>query len=576
MSSYRPRHLRSSEGGGAGTAIAPRRLRGPRPAQMQKPAMAARPATDVVENSLVTPAVEPAQESPSRGVLRGLSWGTVGQVASVAVSLGLTPFLLARLGASAYGVVALTASLMGLLSNVDAGINPSCDRYLPVFFGAGDRRRMASFLLTAVVLLGLVQALVAGTVALLAPTVVGILHGPGFDPAQAVWYLRAFMVLVVVSAWQGLLVKVLRAEGRWRYLNIVGTGAALAYAVVAATLVGLGWGLRGVFVAAAVQQAVAVIGFGIPALKILELRGCRPFGRQDVGAIVHFGLRAQVAELASSVGYELNTLTVAALFPVSDVAFFTIGSNFSAALVSLPVNAVTPMSTALGRAFGSGSLARTVEEFKSLQTRWLQAVAAFPLVGAIAAYYGVSAWLGPHDHLAAEVAVVLLVGQWVTIMCVMIDVLGKVANQPGLESRYLSLGAVVNVALTVPLALTIGIIGIPIGIAVSQAVSAALCVRLVGRRVYSGVSQTFAAVRKGAVLSACLVTLVLELVIRPWVPRGPLGLCACALPALAGLGIYALGVIGPRRAGTVAKAMWRRDMALAMAVGAGAGGSGRR
>jgi len=489
-----------------------------------------------------------ASAQPSRGVLRGLSWSTAGQVASVATSLAVTPFLLTRLGASRYGIVALTASVMGLLSNLDAGINPSCDRYLAVFAGRGDRRRMASFLATAFVLLSVTQGVVALAVAAAAPDIVGLLHGTHFTPSQAVWYLRMCMLVVVAAAWQGLLVRVLRAERRWKYLNIAGTSAGLVYSGTAVVLVALGWGLRGMFVAAAVQQCVALVAFGIPALKALDLRGPRPLRSEDLKAIARFGARAQVAELASSVGYELNTLVVAALFPVSDVAYFAIGSNFSSALASLPSNALGPISTAMGRAFGTGSIRSAIAEFDVLQRRWSLLTASFAPIGAIAAYFGVIAWLGPRDRVAAVVAAVLLVGQWASMTTSLVDILGKVANQPGLESRYLSAGAVLNIALALPLALSIGVVGIPLGIAASQVLSAAYCAHLVGRRVYAGVGASLARVPKAAVAVSCAVTLALELVLQPLVARGPVGLCTCAIPALVGLGVYATTALGPRRA----------------------------
>lgn len=531
------------------------------------------PTVSPLETGLAEVALEPTRDNPSRGILRGLSWGTTGQVVSVATSLALTPFLLVRLGATRYGIVALTASVLGLLSNLDGGVNPCCDRYFNIFAASADRRRWASFFVTAVVLLCLVQGLVAAGVADAAPVLMGILHAPQGARDQAIWYVRISMFLVVAAALQGLLVKVLRAERRWRYLNIVGTGATMTYAAVAAAMVADGWGLRGVLIGSAAQQVVALVGFGIPALRALDFGHCRPMRTEDIRNIVSFGARAQVAELSSSIGYELNTIIVAAIFPVGDVAYFTIGSNFSSSLVSLPLNALTPMVTSLGRAFGTGSLAGALREFDWLQKRWLQAIAAFPLVGALAAFYGVSAWLGPRYHVAAEVAAVLLVGQSATVFSVLVDTLGKVANRPGLESRYLTIGAVLNVGLCVPLALSLGILGIPLSVAASQVLSAVLCVLLVDRHVHRGAAASFRAFPKRAVAVACAVTFALEAVAHPVVPQGPLGLCLCALPAVVGLGAYFLIMIGRRRALDLAAEAWHRGRSLVLVTDPGAGGA---
>ena len=107
-------------------------------------------------------------------LLAGLGWNTVGQFLVVGISVGLTPFLLHRLGATQYGIFALASAIMGLLSNLDGGLGPTGSRYFPIYVGRGDVAATTSFLLTMLTLVVIIVGAVTTTMVLVAPAVVGV------------------------------------------------------------------------------------------------------------------------------------------------------------------------------------------------------------------------------------------------------------------------------------------------------------------------------------------------------------------------------------------------------------------
>jgi O-antigen/teichoic acid export membrane protein len=512
---------------------------------------------------------KPDQGGRGSAILRGLSWNTTSQVISVLVYLGLTPFLLHRLGLAAYGTFTLVSTFWGLLSNLDGGLGPCATRYFAVFAGMKDRQATSQLLITMSVMTILVVGAVAGTGAAIAPQIAVLLHAGAHLRHEAVLLIRLLMPLLVFSAFRLLITRVIMAEHRWVYYNLASTASLLAYAGVAFVLVERGGGLIGLYWASVARETVMFLTSVIGARRYLSLTAMRLMPWSRVWELLNYASRVQVAEVASSLNFEVTALLVAFLFPVGDVGLYGIGVNFSSQVGALPMNAISPIAVTLSRAFGRDGLAGALAEFVRIQRVWVRAVGAYCLIGAASAIAAIPRWLGPKEQLAGFVAAILLIGQGVEILSEVMANLGKAVNRPGLESRYLSVGVVVGVALTVPLALSIGVLGVPIGTAVGSVVSTLYFLRIARRGIAPGLRSFFADVPFLAVGMSVLVTALLELPVYRLAPSGPAGLVACGVPALAGLLSYALVTIGPRRLHAIYRSRLPRRPEAATAPRAG-------
>ena len=480
-------------------------------------------------------------------IVSGLSWNTAGQIATVAFNLVLTPFLLLHLGVSRYGLFALLSSLRGLLSNLDGGLGPTAARYFSVFASSRDRRATSSLLLTMSLMLALVVGALAALVAIFAPDITVFLHASSALHKEAIVLLRAFMPLLFVAALRGLFQRIITAHHRWAYLNISGTVATATYMVLALVLVGEGHGLLGLFWALAGQEFVLVVASAFGSRRFVRIRECRLLAWGEIRDIIRYSSRVQVAAVASSFNFEIDSLLVGLIFPVRYVAYYSIGANFSNQLASLPVNAVNPIAVTLSRTYGASGLKATLLEFVDIQRVWVRAIASYPLIGAVSVYFAIERWLGPQERLAGVVASILLVGQAMTLLSQVMAEFGKSANRPGLESRYLGLGMVVNIAFTIPLAFTIGMLGVPVGTTLGLIASTLYFLHIARREIDPGLRSFFADIPGLAVVLGVAVTALLEIPAYEFAPRGAGGLVLCAVPAAIGLGVYAIAVGGLRR-----------------------------
>lgn len=480
-------------------------------------------------------------------VLSGLAWNSAGQIATLAINVGLTPFILHRLGSSRYGLFALVSTLTGLASNLDGGLGPAASRFFAIRVGAGDHEGQSSLLVTLLCLLTLVTGAVAALGILAAPAITSVFDMAPALRSQATTILRLFLVLGVVSALQQAFGNLLRAEHRWGLVAGIGIAAAITNAALVVVLLDRGTGLVGMFWAAVGAQLVAFVGVGLAVGRRLAWEGLRFLPRAEVKELIHYSTRVQAAAVASSFTNEANALLLGVLFPVRYVAYYSIGSNFATQLVTLPTNAIAPIGVTLSRTFGASSLRATVEEFTRLQRLWVRSVAAVPFIGAASAYFAIDRWLGSGDRLAGAVAAILLVGQAVALLSLVMDSVVKAVNHPEIESRYLAVGAAVKVAVALALAVSVGMLGVPIGTGVGAVVSVAYFLRLTRRRLRMDLRSFLPEVPKAALAVSVVVTLLLELPAFLLAPNGVGGLVVCAVPAAIGLGVYAL-VVGDVRA----------------------------
>lgn len=481
---------------------------------------------------------------PRSKIQSGLSWNAASQFASVGVNLGLTPFLLLKLGVDRFGVFALISSFRGLLSNLDGGLGPTSNRYFSVYAGARDRRSTSALLVTISALLIIVVGLLGGIVAILAPHITVVLHASPKLHHSATKLLRAFMPLLLVSSLRMVFQRIVISEHRWAFFNAVSTGSMLCYAIAAVVLVGGGGGLFGLLWANVVQEGLMFVALAVGASRSVALRELRFMSWAEVKDILRYASRVQIAAVASSFNYEIDSLIVGLLFPVRFVGFYSIGANVSGQLVSLPTNALTPIAVTLSRAFGRSNLRSTIDEFTVLQRIWVRSIAAFPLIGAVSVYFGMLRWLGPSRYLAGVIASILLVGNAASLLSQVMDVFGKSVKRPGIESRYLALGMVVNIALTIPLALTIGVLGVPIGTALGTMASTAYFLRIARREIDPDIRSFLADVPVLAVLASVAVTAALELPAYLLAPEGAAGMVVCGIPAAIGLATYAVLILG--------------------------------
>jgi O-antigen/teichoic acid export membrane protein len=459
-------------------------------------------------------------------LLAGLGWNTVGQFLVVGISLGLTPFLLHHLGATLYGIFALVSSVRGLLRNLDGGLAPTGYRYFPVYVGQGDVAVTTSLLVTMLTLVMIIVGTVTTAMILVAPAAVGVFalgSGLAGHSHETVQLIRVLMPALFIAAIRTPIQRLVVAHHRWAFFSYTQVMAAVVYA---ATAVGVSFatsGLQCLIWATYAQEAILLITAAWACRRYISLKRLRWLPISEVRQILRFGSRVQIAAIASSFNFELDALLLGFLFPVRYVAYYSIGANFSQQVTNIPFNGLGPIMQEIGLSYGRSGKEGVLRSFPTTQRMWVTALGIFPMVAALEGWFGIRVWLGQGAQLAAATAVLLVIGTAPLLLNSIVDVTAKVVGMPEIESWYLGIGMAVNVVCTVPLALSVGVIGVPLGTAIGQIISVAVCIYLARKRIGKRITPFYCCISYVPALVAIAVAGVCVWSLRDSLPTGGVG-----------------------------------------------------
>jgi O-antigen/teichoic acid export membrane protein len=474
-------------------------------------------------------------------LLSGLGWNTAGQLVVVGIPLGFTPFLLQRLGATEYGIFALVSTFRGLLSNLDGGLGPTGARYFPVYVGRGDKGTSSSFLFTILTLTAIIVGTEAIGMILFAPYVAkGFSLGSSLSgqASQIAQLIRDLMPALFIAGIRTHLQRLLMAHHRWAFVNYTQVIAIIVYTATVILVSYHSPGLQCLIWGTYVQEVILLITAVWACRSYVSLKHLRLMPISQIRQILRFGWTVQIAAVASSFNFEIDALLVGFLFPVKDVAYYSIGANFSQQVTNMPANGLSPMVTEIGRSYGRSGKKGVLRTFPDTQRMWVTALGIFPMVAVLEGWFGVRTWLGPGSQIAATSAALLVFGFSPLLFNSIVDVTAKAVGMPEIESWYLGIGVIFNVACTIPLALRIGVIGVPLGTAIGEVISFFVCIYLARRRIGKEITPFFGYIRYGPAIVATAVAAALEWLFRNSLPTGGIGFVLSGLLTLPAFVIY--------------------------------------
>lgn len=419
-----------------------------------------------------------AQRAP---LLTRIGYSGVSQLFPLLATFILTPFLIARLGLDRFGIWSLALVLLATLTALDGGMIPSLARFFALY-GARHDRASAGRLLVGSSALFLLLGVLAGVIALLLGSqIIGLASIPRpfqHDAVQAIRFLGPLLALALIS--DGV-TALLQANQRFAPLAAVSACSAVGYVVTAMVLVAGGGGFGALIAALSVRYGVViVIGLFIGGRHMRLSRPVMP----DVAmrrAVWSFALPMQISGVVTFVAGETDALVIALLLPVRYVGLYSVGYQAAVALRSLPTYAFPPLLTRMTEVFATRGRDGAVAEFRVLGSQWLQAVLGYGAVATAAVGFGVRAWLGNGFAVSELVAVVLMAGFTLHVgITGMRTCFVRAVGRPGLETRYSVVAMIINVVLTVPLALFFGVTGVVVGTAVGLTGGSLYFVRLCG------------------------------------------------------------------------------------------------
>jgi len=264
----------------------------------------------------------------SRRLVRNLAGSWLAMAIRLPVTLLLTPYLVAQLGAERYGAFAVLLSLLAYMNLAGGPLHSSIGRELA--HAGGNRMRRARMLASAVV----AAAILAAITAAIGPAIAGPLASamripPAFRPDALVCF-AAMIATVILSQLLTPFLGLLISRNRYDLVDLIEAASQVVYAlllvitfqVAGPTLARLGFSHL-------IAQALAGLVFVVLALRgeaqtVFRLSAA---DRQEVRSLLGFSGQLFVINLSVLLTYQTDNLVIGRMIGMASVAHYAVAAS---------------------------------------------------------------------------------------------------------------------------------------------------------------------------------------------------------------------------------------------------------
>lgn len=441
------------------------------------------------------------------------NWGAL--LVSVLVAFVMSPIIIRSLGDVNYGIWSLMTSISGYLTLLDLGIGSAVTRYVSRSLKTGEDRFTQQIFNSALALY-----LVIGCAVLLVSPLIGwgaahLIREKEVANATVIHLAMVICadvaIFLVGAAYRGLF----QGVQRYDLVNAVTIGVSLLRAVVFFFLLKSGFGLIALGYVIVVGDILALAGYiSLVRFTPLTLRySLQSVHREDVDTLITYSKFTFVNMMANQVIYYSDSFVIGAMISAAAITYYSIGWSLVEYLKKFCVSfsrVLVPVFSELEAAdSGDGMRRLMIAGGKASLFLSLPFCLALLLIGD----QFIALWIGPsYVEKAYLILVLLLVPQFFEIPqqinCSLLFGVGK--------HKFLSyantVSGIVNLVLSVLLALRYGVLGVAVGTAVPQLILNALVIPwYVCRETGTGLGYYYAKVYGRTLIPAAVFALILWL-----------------------------------------------------------------
>ena len=436
------------------------------------------------------------------------------------LGLVVLPFNVAHLGASAYGLWMLTASVTTYFSVLDLGYSGALVKFVAQYRARRDYRALNEILSTTFSIFA-----TFGVVTYLVAIGVAVFMGRLFQLSPDQVHVGRIVLLIIslnVAAGTAFSVfgGVINGFQRYDLNNVVGTISSVVTAAVNVAVLAAGYGLVELVAATTVVRLLTYLVYRANAYRVfpaLELR-VASFRRERLREVTSFSVYMLLIDWANKMNYSVDALVIGAFLSTSAVAVWTVGQR----LAEVTQRLTNQLNDVLFPTVVDNDSAARSERLKAIfiQGTRLSLATVVPMGGAMMLMAGplVQAWVGPGFVRSAPVLQLLTLCVIVRVGNATASTVLKGAGEHRLVAFTNVAAAVVNLALSIAFVKAFGLPGVALGTLVPVCVASTLVVFPAGcRRVQLPMRRALSEAVWPAIWPAIVMT-VFVLATRAMVP----------------------------------------------------------
>jgi O-antigen/teichoic acid export membrane protein len=473
----------------------------------------------------------------AKRVARNIGWNLASQLWLVVLTLAITPYVVHHLHVDVYGLFTLLLAFTAYFAMLDLGFGYATTKYVAEYRARGDVdavQKIASTSLTAYLVLA-----VAGGLALAAVSPLLVEHvlavPERLQPLAQTGFLiasLAFSLSMTLQALQAFPNALQRMDLTTRRTIAFSTASTLGIV----TMLALGRGLLAVLAVQVAVNAIAVLAFFLLSRRLLPEVRLRPgFDGPTFRMLARFSLLKFANNVSTNTVMQIDKVLVGALVSLGAVGFYFVPLQLAQRLTTVVGAVAVAFLPAASALHGRADRERLVELY--LRATKVVSVLGLPLAALLVVFAHpiLEFWIDP--HFADEGAVtlqVLAVGYGINIFSTIPAITSDSLGRPGVTTSFSVVSAGLNVALSLILIPSHGIVGAALAIAINSALLVPVFLWYVHRRVLDLPIRTVLARSIAAPAVAVVLALVPMFALRQTVDSR----LSLALALLLGFGAY--------------------------------------
>ena len=401
---------------------------------------------------------------------RNSLYSFAGFAYATVLTIAVTPIVVHRIGAEAYGVLALTGTFAGFLGLLNIGLGTTLLRFLADRFAKDEHAEANEIFGTSLVFygaIGVIGMTVAATVGAALTSSIFNLSSATVPAARFAFIVGGvgFLLVMITKPFTILVLSLQRYDIQARVGIVLGTASAAG----SIALVLAGFRLYALVLLQLGIDMVGLLGYAVIGRRMLPRLTLRPRWNVPIlRRMLSFSAFLFVASVSGFVLAELDRILIGALASVALVTFYVIpvsvASRISSAITTI-ASVVVPASTEL---FAQDDVARA----RQLYVRATRVVVIFLLALSIPtfvfAHELLLQWIGPAFAAKSDGVLRLLVLTFVLLALTAVPYNMLVgAGNPRLPAYFNAGTALLNVALVAILIPPYGITGAAVAYLVS-------------------------------------------------------------------------------------------------------------
>src|SRR6201997_2754950 len=276
----------------------------------------------------------------------GSSWFSLG--VSILVGVFLSPFILHRLGDTAFGIWVLIFSVTGYYGLFDLGIRSSVIRYVSTYTATDDVAGLARLINTSLATYTAIGSLAMAVTMVCTLYVDRLFRIPSDFLVTARWLFLIVGVSVAVGFPTGVFGGILEGLQRFYWVNVTNLVSTLLRAALIVVALTRGYGLITVALITVILPIIGSIVRAIIVLHLLKIRfGWKYVDRGALREIANYSAITFILMIAYKLRFKTDEIVIGTFLSVTAITYFSIGDrllDYASEVVSSLAQIFVPMS----------------------------------------------------------------------------------------------------------------------------------------------------------------------------------------------------------------------------------------